>query len=208
MKFFPLLAILFVLVTLSCGSSPTPIIYYSISGTVSGAVVSDVKVTLTGASGKTAYTDDYGNYSFEVVNGSYTVTPSLAGYTFNPASIPVTVNGANVANQNFTATTAVGSTYAISGTVSGAIADGVLITLSGTSTGTTTTSGGGRYSFSGLANGSYTLTPSLAGYAFSPVSITVPVSGASVTGQNFVAAVQALPALKWDQGSWDQAVWQ
>src|SRR5262249_60314339 len=94
-----------------------------------------------------------------------------AGYSFSPAGIAVTVNGGNVTRQSFTATAAI--TYSISGTVSGAIADGVLITLSGTTSGTATTAGGGLYSFSGLANGSSPLAPSKAGYGFIPTSIRV-----------------------------------
>ena len=78
-------------------------------------------------------------------------------------------------------------TYTISGAVSGAIADGVLITLSGTMTDTTTSAGGGLYSFSGLANGSYTLTASKAGYTFGPARIAVTVNGGNVTGRNFSA---------------------
>jgi hypothetical protein len=62
----------------------------------------------------------------------------------------------------------------------------VTITLSGASTATTTTAVGGTYSFTGLANGSYTLTPSLTGYTFSPTSRTgVAVSGANITSQDF-----------------------
>lgn len=82
-----------------------------------------------------------------------------------------------------------GPTYATSGAVSGAIADGVLVTLTGNNADTTTTAGGGLYSFSGLANGSYTLTPSLAGYTFRPASIVMTVAGANVTGQDFTAVL-------------------
>jgi len=38
-----------------------------------------------------------------LANGSYSVTPSNAGFTFSPVSQNVTVNGANVAGANFTA---------------------------------------------------------------------------------------------------------
>lgn len=49
-------------------------------------------------------TDTKGNYLFPggVANGSYTITPSMAGYTFCPANIQITVNNANI-TQNFTA---------------------------------------------------------------------------------------------------------
>ena len=45
--------------------------------------------------------------SVVVANGSYTSTPSAAGYTFSPASISITINNANVTGQNFTATATV-----------------------------------------------------------------------------------------------------
>jgi hypothetical protein len=93
---------------------------YGISGTVSGAVVAGVTLTLSGANTATATTDGSGHYSFPgLANGRYTMTPSLAGgYAFTPASLPVKVNGANVDGQNFTDAGA----HTISGTVSGALA--------------------------------------------------------------------------------------
>ncbi|HEY7726396.1 MAG TPA: carboxypeptidase-like regulatory domain-containing protein [Anaeromyxobacteraceae bacterium] len=77
------------------------------------------------------------------------------------------------------------TTYAISGTVTGATA--VAVALSGASAAVTTTDAGGAYSFSGLANGAYAVTPSKAGFAFAPPSRSVTVSGASVAGQDFAA---------------------
>jgi len=158
---------------------------FSISGAITGAT--GVAVSLTGAASASTATDGNGSYLFlSLANGSYTLTPSKPGYTFNPPNIAVAVNGGSVSGQNFTATAV---TYSISGAVSGAIADGVLITLSGAMNATTTTAGGGLYSFSGLANGSYTLTPSEPGYSFSPVSIALTVSGGNVTGQNAAVAL-------------------
>jgi hypothetical protein len=87
---------------------------YSIMGTVSGDVVSGILVTLTGAGGTAsvlAGTCGEGIYSFTGLgNGTYTVTPSMTGYTFNPASATVTVNGANVTVPPFVATAAM-TTY-------------------------------------------------------------------------------------------------
>jgi hypothetical protein len=65
------------------------------------------------------------------------------------------------------------TTYAISGTVSGAVASGVTVSLTGAATLSTTTDSSGNYSFAGLANGSYTVAPSLAGYSFTPASLAV-----------------------------------
>ena len=45
----------------------------------------------------------------------------------------------------------------------------------------------GNYSFTGLANGSYTVTPSKTGYTFSPANQSVTVNGANVTAVNFTA---------------------
>jgi uncharacterized protein (DUF2141 family) len=159
---------------------------YAISGTVAGGVTDGVLITLSGASSATTTTAGGGAFSFSgLANGSYTITPSMPGYTFSPTSLAVTVNGGNVSGQSFTATAL---TYSISGTVSGAIADGVLVTLGGASSATATTAGGGAFSFSGLANGSYTLTPSKAGFTFSPAALNVTVANGNATGQNFTAS--------------------
>jgi hypothetical protein len=75
--------------------------------------------------------------------------------------------------------------HSISGTVSGAL--GVTINLTGTTdtagpvTASTTTDASGNYSFTGLANGTYTITPYLKGYTFDPHSISITVSNGSVT---------------------------
>lgn len=84
------------------------------------------------------------------------------------------------------------ATYSISGTVtqSGgttAVA-GATIALSGASSASTTSAADGTYSFTGLTNGGYTVTPTKTGSAFSPVSTAVSVSGANVTNTNFTAA--------------------
>ncbi|MGA3282549.1 MAG: hypothetical protein ABSD50_16390 [Smithella sp.] len=73
------------------------------------------------------------------------------------------------------------TTYSISGAVNGTVAANVAITLSGTSAANTTTASDGTYSFSGLANGSYIVTPSLTGYSFSPSSTGVKINGADGT---------------------------
>jgi hypothetical protein len=161
---------------------------YSISGTVTsgGSALSRVTMTLSGTASATTTTDTSGNYSFTgLVNGSYTVTPSKTGYTFTPTSKSVTISSANVAGENFTAT----AVYSISGTVTagGSALSGVTMTLSGTASATTTTDASGNYSFTGLVNGSYTVTPSKTGYTFTPTSKSVTISSANVTAQNFAA---------------------
>jgi len=64
---------------------------------------------------------------------------------------------------------------------------GVTLTLAGTTSYTATTAADGSFSLASLAPGTYTLTPSLAGYAFTPASLPVELSAASVTGADFAA---------------------
>jgi len=166
---------------------------YSISGTVrtaGGAAIQGVTITLSGASSATATTSANGTYTFAGLrNGSYTVTPSLAPYAFTPASRNVTVNYSNISGQNFTGAPPV--TYSITGTIRTSAflpIPGVTVTLTGAANATTTTNASGVYTFTGLANGNYTVTPSLAPYVFNPVFRSVTVSGASRSGQDFTGA--------------------
>lgn len=85
----------------------TPAPTFSISGNVTsgGNPLAGVTMTLSGAGAGTATTDAAGNYTFPAVtDGNYTVTPSLAGFTFAPPSSPVPLSGANVTGVNFTGT--------------------------------------------------------------------------------------------------------
>jgi hypothetical protein len=64
--------------------------------------------------------------------------------------------------------------YTISGTVTlngtgTAVAD-VTIQLTGASTASATTGSDGKFSFTGLANGTYYVTPSLTDYSFDPIN--------------------------------------
>jgi hypothetical protein len=61
------------------------------------------------------------------------------------------------------------------------------VSLSGPASATTTSDGSGNYAFTGLADGTYTVTPSNSGYSFSPSTQTVPVAGANVSNVNFTA---------------------
>ncbi len=193
MKRFARLAASLAFVTLSCANRPpdSPALAVNrISGTVSGAFTTAVTVSLTGAKSESTTTDASGRYAFsEFPDGTYTVTPSLAGYVFSPASTAVTVIGSNIMGQDFAGTPSVATTHGISGDVtdhgSGTGLAGVVLNLSGASTASTATDSSGSYAFSGLLDGNYTVTPSLTGYTFDPASIDVPMNGGDVTGQDF-----------------------
>jgi hypothetical protein len=185
---------------------------HSISGTVTGA--SAVTVDLSGARTATTTTDVGGAYAFhDLADGAYTVTPSKDGFTFAPTSRSVTVSGADVGGQDFVASPIVIGTHTVSGTVTGTVIEGVTITLGGAGSGSTTTDGAGHYAFADLADGAYTVTPSLLDptatfHVFSPPRRQVTVSGADVGGQDFAGTPLAdhddfssgVSATRWDGG--------
>src|SRR5690242_16038102 len=167
------------------------------SFTVSGAITpsangagASVALSQNGTLVTTVTANASGNYSFpNLANGTYVVTPTKPGFTISPANQTVTVNGSNVTVPNFTATPI---TWNISGTISPAASgSGAQVTLSGTSSATATVDTSGNYSFTGLSNGSYTVTPSKSGFTFTPPNQPVTINGASAAGIDF--AVQAIP---------------
>jgi hypothetical protein len=83
---------------------------------------------------------------------------------------------------------AVVTSYSISGSAGVA---GATVSYSGTASGSVTANGSGNYTISGLANGSYTLTPSKTGYTFSPTSANETVSSSNITGVNFTATANS-----------------
>ena len=167
----------------NCGGPPP--VTYTVSGLVTtstGVGISGVTLSLGAAS---STTDSAGNFSIpNVANASYTLTPSASGYTFSPTNRAVTVSGANVTAQNFTGTASV-STFSVSGRVATAASVGINGVTVSTGAASALTNSAGDYTISGLANGTYTLTPSLSGYSFSPTSLAATVSGANLTGRNF-----------------------
>jgi hypothetical protein len=84
-----------------------------------------------------------------------------------------------------------GSAYTISGTITGLGGAPVDVALSGARAATASTDGAGRFAFDGLPNGAYTVTPSGAGWTFSPGARNVSVSGSSRGSQDFDASPAA-----------------
>ncbi|MFL6211488.1 MAG: carboxypeptidase regulatory-like domain-containing protein [Pyrinomonadaceae bacterium] len=165
----------------------TPI--YTITGSVTrnGVGILGVMVALNGTETGLTTTDSSGNYSFQnVVPGSYTVTPSLAGYKFTPASQAFTNLSSNQI-ANFTGL----RLFTISGQVTKDAAGfgGVTVMLSGSTVSTATTDDSGSYSFTDLEeSGNYTVTPAQANYTFTPSSLSFNSLSANQTA-NFTGAL-------------------
>jgi hypothetical protein len=177
---------------------------YSISGTISpSAGGNGATLSLSGVSTASATADTSGNYTFTgLANGTYVVAPNHTGYAFAPGTQAVTVNGSNVTGVNFTATSQ--QTFSISGTISPTTGGaGATVTLGGATAASTTSDSAGAYTFTGLVNGSYTVTPTGRGFSYSPASQNVTLSGANVSAINFTATSQATHtvALTWNGSS-------
>jgi hypothetical protein len=82
--------------------------------------------------------------------------------------------------------------FTVSGTIGTTAGSGTTVALSGTVAMSTTANGSGAYSFTGLGNGTYIVTPSHQGYTFSPSTQQATVSGSDVSGINFTATAQTI----------------
>lgn len=168
-------------VTATAGNGQVSIAWTAVSGATSYNIFWSTTAGVTPANGAKMA----GMVSPYVMTGLNNETP----YYF--AVTAVNANDESSASSQVSATptlTPPAATYAISGTVSGGILAGVAINLTGAATANTTTDASGNYSFSGLANGSYTVTPSVSGYVFSPLSRPVTISGAVSQANNFTSA--------------------
>jgi parallel beta-helix repeat protein len=149
---------------------------YTISG---NAGVAGATITYSGGS-TTANSSGY--YSFTRDRWwSGTVTPSKAGYTFSPSSRSYFLLLSNQTNQNYTATVV---RYTISGTT-GTAGAGATITYTGGSTTANATTG--SYSLTVAYGWSGVVTPSKAGYTFSPASRSYTNVTANQANQNYTA---------------------
>ena len=159
----------------------------SISGTITDGVnpVGNVSIAISGGGASTTTATD-GTYTFSNrAAGTYTITPSAVGRSFTPSSSTVTLAGVNSTGNNFTSTI---NNAVISGTVTGTGGTGITgvnVALTGGATTAFVTGSNGAYSFPSQPAGSYTVTPTLADYAFSPATSSVTLSGVAQT-KNFV----------------------
>lgn len=163
----------------------------------------DVSVNRTDPASSTLYgaiVDTSGNYSFTgLLAGNYTITPYLPApgsptcLAFTPASRTIPVSTTDVTGQDFGATTA-SPCYMIQGQITnnGNGMNNVQVYIQDAAGKSTYrfTDFSGVYQFNYLAPDTYTVTPQSCFFTtcstFIPASVTVTISNANVTGQNFI----------------------
>ncbi|QEM67302.1 hypothetical protein FO488_03460 [Geobacter sp. FeAm09] len=166
---------------------------------LTAAVSTAITVTATFPStenGKTA--------TFAATGGNLLTTPANVTIAGNTASTTFSstapgtfniyvVDGLHAGGAIVTITAAPAPTYTVSGTIAlnGTGLQNVAVALTGAATAAVMTDASGNYSFAGLQNGTYTVTPSRSGYSFKPSSLAVTVSNTNVTGRNFTDVVTA-----------------
>ena len=136
------------------------------------------------------------------------LTPAGDTYWVQMQSAPTAVSGTTVAINDTAPTTdrfnlsicevlpvsSGAPTWTISGTISPSSAGaGATVSLSGASTATGSADASGNYSFTGLANGTYTVTPTQTGYTFTPTSQSVTINGANAASVNFTGQSSSQP---------------
>jgi hypothetical protein len=177
---------------------------FAISGTVTPAPSATTTISLSGTASATTTAATNGTYSFSgLAAGTYAVTPSASGFGFNPTTQAAIITTSDITGLNFVAAAQTSPTFSLSGTISPASAgSGAAVVLTGPVGATATANSSGGYSFPGLANGTYSVTPSKSGFTFTPGTQTATVNSANLTGVNFtgVASTQAAHSvsLKWD----------
>lgn len=175
----------------TAASKPAP--PTNLSASAGDAQVSLTWTASTGADSYNVLRSTTSGSGYSQIGSSTTASYADTGLTNGTTYYYVVqaVNGAGTSgysNEANATPLAASATYSISGTVTitrSAPLAGVTMTLSGAGSGTTSTDAKGNYNFAGLANGTYTVTPSATVYRFSPSSKSVTVSGANVTGVNF-----------------------
>ena len=161
---------------------------YSVTGTVakaSGGAVSGATVYANSSSAsRSTTTSTTGNFSFSLANGSYQLTATASGY--EPESRTVAVAGAALSGEDFSLTAVPVSPemYWVNGTVQNVtdsmpVGAATVFANNSTTHLVLTTGSNGSYEFL-LANGSYRINATAAGYE--PLSVNLTVNGTSVVG--------------------------
>jgi len=139
------------------------------------------------------------------INDTYWVQMQNAATTLSGTSVTINDTAPTSDRYNLTTVEVLPSagggggttTFGISGTISPAAnGAGATVSLSGAASAGATADSNGNYAFSGLANGSYVLTPSKNGFTFTPPNQNVTLSGANLNSINFTAQPVASSGIK------------
>jgi subtilisin family serine protease len=153
--------------------------------------IAGADLAVTGPRAETLTSGAEGRVTTQLPAGSYTLTPSKPGWSFDPPSRSVTLTDGQTATAEFTATAASG---ALAGTVTGTDGrpiGGVAISLSpGGLSGLTAADG--SYRFASLPPIDYTAAPMLPGTSFTPASTRIFVPAGGSARADFTVATAAV----------------
>jgi len=154
------------------GSSATPT--FTITSGATSLTSTGLSMSSGGLISGTPTSSGSVSITVTVTVGSLTSTGKVITFTVNPSGFSISGNvslSSNCGQTNLAGTT---------------------VTLSGTSSGTATTDSNGNYSFTGLAAGSYVVTPSFpsaTSSVFYPATQAVTISSSNSTFDNFTASL-------------------
>ena len=171
------------------GQNYTAAVAFQVSGTVTVGGAPLAGVAFAATNGVTCTNSNAsGQYSCSVPQGwSGSVTPSLSGYTFTPASRNYTNVTAHQTAQNYAAVV-----FQVSGTVTIGGSPLAGVAFAATNGGSCTSSNAsGQYSCTVVTGWSGSVTPALSGYTFAPPSRSHSNVTTNLTGQDFTATVSA-----------------
>jgi hypothetical protein len=157
---------------------------HTISGHVTNPGGGVPNVTISDGAVHSTTSDATGAFTLlDLPPADYTLAASLAGHAFIPVSISASITNADVTGVDFH------EVFSISGTITlgGKPLAGVTVADNGGHS--ATTGADGSYTLAGLVPGDYILTPSLAGYAFTPPTRSVTITNANVPAQDFSASL-------------------
>ena len=186
------------------GSTISPSVAVSVEDSL-GNVVTSATNSITVAIGTNPSAGTLGGtLTVAAVNGvasfsTLNINIAGTGYTLTAGAATLT----SAASNTFNVTANCTNNCSISGTVTGDGATGVKITLSsGPSTpAPAVTNASGAYSFTGLTQGTYTITPSLTGYSYAPASAPSVSIGAS-TGTELHGFLRHFVVQHFRNGQW------
>jgi hypothetical protein len=166
----------------------------SLSGAIIGAGITVAPVVTDGVRTVTATTGQPGTWYWSMSglpNGSWNVVATSPGVSLVPSfANPIVTTGAYRGGLDFTVSATAGVNVAGRITTGGTPLPGVSVT---DGTRTSTSDGLGRYVLVAVPPGTYTLTPTLTGNTFIPVTRTLTVAGVAPASQDFTTTVVNLP---------------